>query len=177
MSTPGHAASGNKVIRVLKHEFAAMLPPLVFFLIGFNVIALSLHLALEPYGIAYNGAVKATVGALVIAKVVLIADYLPFARRFAGRPLVRPILFRSAVYTAFAMLIHVLEDVIRKAVHAGSVAAGAEAWAAEIVWPHLLFVALWVSVLFLAFVTFDEIRRAYGLPPRPRMLWARDGGR
>jgi hypothetical protein len=31
--------------------------------------------------------------------------------------------------------------------------------------------------LFLAFVTFDEIRRAYGLPPLPRMLWTRSDDR
>ena len=177
MSNPGHAASGNKIVRVLKHEIAAMLPPLVFFLVGFNMIAFSLHLGLQPYGIAYNGAVKASIGALVIAKVVLIVDHLPFARNFAGRPLFRPVLFRSVVYTAFAMLIHVLEEAIRDWVHTGSLAAGIDAWVAGIVWPQLLFVALWVFVMFLGFVTFDETRRAYGLPTLPRMLWARDDSR
>lgn len=177
MNNLSEQQGGNKVLRVLKHEIAAILPPLVFFLVGFNLIAFSLHLALQPYGVAYHGAVKATIGALVIAKVVLIVDYLPFASSFAGRPLFRPILFRSVVYTAFAMLIHVLEEVIRDWVHTGGLAAGVEAWMAGLVWPQLLFVALWVFVLFLTFVTFDETRRAYGLPTLPRMLWAHDDSR
>lgn len=177
MKTAKDQGHGNKVIRVLKHEIAAMLPSLVFFLIGFNLIAYTLGLALEPYGISYASAAKASIGALVIAKVVLIIDHLPFAGSFSERPLIRPILFRTVIYTAFTMLVHILEELIRDSIRAGNLSAGLEAWQTDLVWQHLLFVALWVLVLFLAFVTFDEIRRGYGLPTLPRMLWARSDDR
>lgn len=173
MNTGTEPHAGNSVMRVIKHELAAMLPPFVFFLIGFNLIALTLHLVLQPYGVSFEGVTKATVGALIIAKVVLIVDHLPFASAFSGRPLVRPVLFRSVVYTLFTMLLHVLEEVIRAWVKTGGLAAGFDAWTTALVWQHLLFVLIWVFALFLAFVTFDEIRKAFGLPRLPQMLWSR----
>ena len=174
MSDTKSASGGNKAVHIIKHELVAMLPSLIFFLIGFNLIAFGLHLILQPHGVAFNDSIKASVGALVIAKVVLIVDLLPLIRKFEGRPLIRPVLYRTFVYTVFTIFAHVLEEVIRAWVHAGNLSAGIDAWVAAFVWQNLTFVSIWVFVLFLVFVTFDEIRRFYKLPVLPHILWARD---
>lgn len=157
---------------VIKRELAAMLPPLVFFLIGFTLIVVTLHLALEQDGIPYSGMSKAVVGALVIAKVVLIVDHLPIFGIFSDRPLIRPVLYRTLIYTALAMLAHMLEGIIGEWVQVGNLATAMDSWTGAFVWQHFVFVLLWVSSLFLVFNTFQEIRQAYSMPPLLHLLTA-----
>ena len=46
----------------------------------------------------------ATTAALVVGKVVLVVDKLPFLRHFDYAPLVQPVLFKSIVYTFFVFV-------------------------------------------------------------------------
>jgi hypothetical protein len=78
---------GNIASR-LKHEIAEVIPPTVFFFIAFQVIAFTRALMLEQYGIRVSTFVTASIAALVVAKVVLLADLLPFLNRFPEKPLV-----------------------------------------------------------------------------------------
>jgi hypothetical protein len=135
----------------------------------------TLHLALLQEGIVYDGMTKATVGALLVAKVVLVADRLPIAGFVRGRPLIGPILYRSALYTVLVFLAHLLEEAIGKAVDAGDVASGLAAARAEFLWEHALFVLLWVFVLFVFYMSEAELRRALDLPPMWRLLIERRG--
>ena len=165
----------GKVGRVIKREFMEMLPAVLFFLVGFNLIALTLHLALQQRGIPYDGLAKATVGALVVGKVVLVVDKLPLGE-IAGRPLFWQILRRSTIYTAFAMLAHFLEAVIHHWIERGALDAGFEAALAAFVWQRFVVVLLWVFVLFFVFIAFDETRREYGLPRFAAMLFGKRRG-
>ncbi|MCX7310751.1 MAG: hypothetical protein NTV56_03295 [Alphaproteobacteria bacterium] len=74
-----------------------MLPPTVFFFIGFNLILWTKRLVLEEHGIEFSGFFAATAAALLVGKAVLVTDAMPFMRRFDGAPLIQPILFKSAV--------------------------------------------------------------------------------
>ena len=72
-----------KVRSVLLHEFREVLPPTLFFFVGFNLILFTKRLILADYLIQFTGFFIATIGALVVGKVVLVVDKLPFLRRFA----------------------------------------------------------------------------------------------
>ena len=122
-------------------------------------------------GIVYQGATAATIGALLVAKVVLVADLLPIMRIFRGRPLCRPILYRTVVYTLFVLLAQVVEALVRNSIHAGS--SGLEAAGAEFVWAHFIFVQLWVFMLFIAYVTLIELREEFGGVRLTKILFSR----
>src|SRR5215471_15901462 len=84
--------SGGPVRRVgafLLHEFLEILPPTIFFLIGFNLIVLTTNLILADYGAQFANFMIATVSALVVA------NALPAIRRYDRAPLIRPILFKT----------------------------------------------------------------------------------
>jgi hypothetical protein len=87
-----------KVGTVIVREFKEVMPPTVF--VGFNLILFTKRLMLSEYLIAYAGFLVATTGALIVGKVVLIADKMPVLRRFDYAPVAYPILFKAAVYTA-----------------------------------------------------------------------------
>ena len=75
-----------------------VLPPTIFFFVGFNLILWTKRLILEEHGVEFSGFLTATLAALLVGKAVLVTDNLPFMRRFDGAPLIQPILFKSAIY-------------------------------------------------------------------------------
>lgn len=162
----------SKVMRGVKHELHEMAIPFVFFLVGFNLIALTLHLALQAEGVVYDGVVNATIGALLVAKVVLLVDHIPLSRRFNGKRLIGLIVYRSAVYTVFVIIAQVLEFLIGRLISGDTPAAALSAMGNEVVWQHAVAVHLWVFALFFVYTSIDEIRRRYDLPPMRTIMAA-----
>jgi hypothetical protein len=99
---------GHKV----KHLIRELIPPVVFFFVAFQLLAFTHALMLRGYGIEVTTFVAATVGALVVAKVVLLADLLPFINRFPGRPLIYNIAWKTTIYFVAALLVRYLEEFI-----------------------------------------------------------------
>lgn len=93
-------------------EFEEVLPPIVFFAIGFNLIEFTTQLVLDDYLARFANYMVATAAALVVGKAVLLANLLPFLRRFDTAPLIRPVLFKTLVYTAVVFLVRVLEKIV-----------------------------------------------------------------
>ena len=76
----------------LLRELREMLPPTIFFFIGFNLILLTTNLLVASYGATFGGFMLATGAALVVGKAVLVANATRSIRRYNRAPLVRPIL-------------------------------------------------------------------------------------
>src|SRR5215475_14737751 len=100
---------------VLLHELRLVIPPTLFFFTGFNLILLTKRLFLADYLIAYTGFLIATTSALIVGKVVLVADKLPFLAKFDNEPLAYPILFKSLVYTVLVLIARLLEAFVHYA--------------------------------------------------------------
>lgn len=60
------------------HEFREMLPPTIFFFVGFNLIVLTTNLILADYLVAFGSFMLATGAALVVGKSVLVANAMAF---------------------------------------------------------------------------------------------------
>ena len=63
-----------------------VVPPTIFFFVGFNLILWTKRLILEEHGVEFGGFLTATLAALLVGKAVLVTDNLPFMRRFDGAP-------------------------------------------------------------------------------------------
>jgi hypothetical protein len=151
------AGRGQHLLSALTGEILRLLPAMVFFLIGFNLIALSKHAILANHGIAYEGLAKATIGALLVAKVVALAGLLPIMKRLQQRSLWSPALLQAAVYTILCMAVHEIEGLVRLSVSAASLVAGVDLWRDEFKLAEFLFIAIWVFALFAVFVAFAEL--------------------
>src|SRR4029077_12620052 len=68
-------------------QLREVLPPTLFFVIGFNLIVLTTQLILADYFIHFANFMLVTISALVLGKSVLVANALPFFRRFDTAPL------------------------------------------------------------------------------------------
>jgi hypothetical protein len=164
-----------RVGAVIFREFKEVIPPTVFFFVGFNLILFTKRLMLSQYLIAYAGFLVATTSALIVGKVVLIADKMPMLRRFDHAPLAYPILFKALVYTAFVTVARLLEALIHYLIQGGVIGSGGfvEEVLGSFSWPRFIATQLWISVLFLMYVTAYELNELFGDGELFRILFRR----
>src|SRR6516165_8466622 len=90
-----------------------VLPPTIFFFVGFNLILWTKRLVLEEHGIDFSGFFTATLAALLVGKAVLATDHLPFMRRFDGAPMIQPIIFKTAIYWLCILIVRLAEELVQ----------------------------------------------------------------
>lgn len=146
----------------LKHELRELIPVTVFFFVAFQLLALTETMMLEQYGIRVSVFLSAAVGALVVAKVVLIADHLPLINRFPEKPLVYNVIWKTFIYFVASLLVRYAEHLVDVWRDAASFAEANRRLLDEIVWPHFWGVQLWLLVLLLIYCAFRELARALG---------------
>ena len=101
LSANGNSIAGVYLPRVLRNSFMPksrlltfllikerreVVPPTVFFAIGFNLVVLTTDLILADYLVSFGSFMVGTVTALVVVKSVLLANAVPYLRRFDTSP-------------------------------------------------------------------------------------------
>jgi hypothetical protein len=84
----------SRLLAFIIKELREVLPPTLFFTASFNLIVLTTDLILADYFVSLGSFMVATVTALVVGKSVLIANAMPFLRRFDNTPVIQPVLLR-----------------------------------------------------------------------------------
>ncbi len=161
----------RRIAAFLAREFRLVLPPTIFFAVGFNLIVLTQHILLADYLIRFAGFTVATVTALVVGKAVLIAHHVPFLRRYDNAPLILPILYKTAIYWAVVFVVRLLEAYFRYAVSQGALAGFIPYLQDRFVWRHFAFVQIWILVLFLIYTTGAELNHLFGDGELRRILF------
>ena len=158
---PGRLA---RVGHVLAHEFRNVLPPTIFFFVGFNLILFTKRLFLADYLIQFTGFAIATTAALIVGKAVLVADKLPFIRRFDHAPLIQPIVFRTVVYSAVVSVARLLEALVHYLIAGGRLGGGRflEHQLGTFSWHQFIASQMWIFVLFLIYSTASQLNDLFG---------------
>jgi hypothetical protein len=156
---PTSAGLARRAGAFLLREFREILPPTIFFAIGFNLILLTTNLILTDYGEQFSSYLLATAAAFVVGKAVLVANAMRSIRRYDRAPLIRPILFKTVFYWAVVFVARLLEHWIKY-------------WLVEhhplgtliatFSWDRFIAIQLWIFVLFLIYVTATELNHLFG---------------
>jgi GYF domain 2 len=126
---------------------------LVFFVHEWIVLA-SNHIGFRFYGLA-------AINALVLAKIMLIAEGMRFAERFHSKPLIVPIAYKSVMFSALLVAAYIAEEIVIGLFHGKNVAES---------FPQIggggltgtMCVALLLCVALVPFFTLREIAGAIG---------------
>jgi hypothetical protein len=160
------AAPANLLRRIgafLLREFLEILPPTIFFIIGFNLIVLTTNLILADYGGQFASFMIATASALIVAKALLVANALPVIRRYDRAPLIRPILFKTVFYSVAVFIARMIEHWIEYLLSGHYVFGGFfRHEIATFSWDRFIAIQLWIVVLFLIYVTASELNHLFG---------------
>jgi hypothetical protein len=147
-------------------EIRELLPAVIYFVITFNIIGFTKVLILREYGITASTFVGATLGAFLAAKAVLLVGVLPFMEPFPKIPILYNVLWKTLLYALAAVLIQVLEEVIRTLLKYGGLAP---VW--DTLWrPHFWAIQIWLVMVLLVFCTFRELIRVLG-PEKAREIF------
>ena len=155
----------KKLLAVLKHEFFEILPPTIFFFVAFNFILLTTSMLIPEYEANIWSVTKATVGALIVGKVVLLSDKLPLVNMFPHKPLFYNVIWKTLLYQVAACLFRYAEEVIGFLGKADGFMGANRMLFDEVNWWHFLAVQLWLLVLFLGYCMVREFARVVGRGP------------
>jgi hypothetical protein len=157
------AGLGRRAGAWFVHELHEILPPTIFFFVGFNLIVLTTNLILADYSVAFASFMLATAAALVVGKAVLVANALPFLDRYGRAPLIQPILFKTGVYCVIVFVARLLEHFIRFClIERNPLGDFLPHLIATFSWHRFAAIQLWILVLFLVYVMASELNRLFG---------------
>ena len=144
------------------HEWLEMLPPTIFFFVGFNFIVLTTRLLVAQYLVAFGSFMLATLAALVVGKAVLVANKMSLLRRYDRAPLIQPILYKTAFYWVVVFFVRLLERFVHFALEGNPPGDFPSYLVTTFSWHRFIAVSLWILVLFLIYVTAREFSHLFG---------------
>jgi hypothetical protein len=147
----------SRLLAFVLKELREVLPPMVFFAVSFNLIVLTTDLILADYGASLGNFMVATMAALVVGKAVLVANAVPFFRRFDLAPMIRPVLFKTIVYWAVVFLVQFLEKLVEYLFAGGRLSQIPEYLATHFSWHRFAATQIWIFVLFLIYTSVTEL--------------------
>ena len=97
------------IAQKLKHEIVAVILVTLYFSCWLGALVLLKYLVLAEYQIALSGFSVALIGALVLAKVVLVLEHVPFGAWVRARPAWVTVVLQTALYTFGVFILLLLE--------------------------------------------------------------------
>jgi hypothetical protein len=129
---------------------------LVFFvfLVHEWIVLADNHIGFRFYGLA-------AINALVLSKIMLVAEGVGFAERFDAKPLIVPIVYKSVLFSVLLVVAYILEEIILGRFHGKSVAESFPQIGGGGVVGTLCVTGL-LCIALTPFFAFREIARAIG---------------
>ena len=159
MNKPSYRGSARES---LKKELLEFLEAAVFFAVAFCLITLANKLLVRGSDVHVSSFAQAIVGGLIVGKVLLIVDLLPFVDAFPGKPIIYNIVWKSAVYTVASLLFRYLKPVTEALFHGAGMDAAQHDALELFAHPQFWAVQIWIALLLAVFVTMHELSRALG---------------
>jgi hypothetical protein len=133
----------------------------IYLWIVIGLLVLHEYVILAQYKINYQFYGFAIINALVLAKVMLIAEDMHLADRFKAKPLVYPILYKSVIFSVAFILAHVVEEFIVNLVKDKPISESVTSVGGGSL-SGILAVEVIIAVALIPFFAFKEVGRAIG---------------
>jgi hypothetical protein len=165
----------SKIAAIVAKEIREAVPAFVVFLFLFHMIALTKAVSLDDYSITALRATASTIGALIVAKAILLVEALPIGRLFSSRLMIQ-VVWKTLLFGAVALLFRFIEEIIPLISKHGGLAAGVKAMFEEISWPLFGVLALWlVGGLFLYCLASELVHMVGAQKIKQMLLGTSDG--
>ena len=148
----------DRIIERGVEEGKQLLWIVIYFWVLFGLFSVFRSLVLNERNLVYHQGF-AIINAFLLAKVVLVAEFFRVADNLKSKPLVYPIAFKSAVFSAILICFHIIEETLVGMWHGKTITAsipemGGEGWKGTLVIGSILFVAL------IPFFAYRELARS-----------------
>ncbi len=96
-------------MKKLLHEIKSIARISSYFAVVFLLMMVMKKLYLEDYDIAFTGISQALIGALIMAKVIVLVDLISFGEWLKRLPAIYDVVFRTIIYTLGVVIVIILE--------------------------------------------------------------------
>jgi hypothetical protein len=151
---PGLKARLYEEVKRFLMIFAYLWLVFVVFLVHEWIVLANNHIGFKFYGLA-------AINALVLSKIMLVAEELGFAERFEHRPLIVPIVYKSVLFSALLVAAYILEEIIVGLFHGKGVSESLPALGGGGLVGTLCVAAI-LCIALIPFFAFREIALVVG---------------
>jgi len=160
----------RKIAALIAKEIREAVPATIFFLWLFHMIALTKAVSLGDYSFTALRATVATVGALMVAKAILVVEALPISRVFS-RQLWFHVLWKTLLFNVVVLVFRFIEELIPLiSKHEGLLTAVGRLHR-ETVWPQFWVLQLWLFCALFLYCVCSELVRMVGAERVKEMLF------
>jgi hypothetical protein len=149
-------------LKQLQTEASKLLGTALFFAAASCLVVFTDKLAVWGSDLRAASFFGAIVAGLVLAKVILLVDLLPFVDAYPHKPLVYNIVWKAPIYIAAVLVFRYTEHLIHHLFHGAGLAAASYEAVQPFARPAFWASAIWLAVLFLVLLTTRELSRALG---------------
>ncbi len=150
------------IVGHVKRTFFELLPAFLFFLVMFHMLSASRSFILKQHGIIVPASTMATIGALIMAKVLFLMDKLPLLNLYPRRPLFANVIVKTIAFSAAASIFFILEEVLRISIRMGGFNNALESLAGEMNWQAFWLRQMWLFILISFYCAAVELIRVLG---------------
>lgn len=152
----------NKVFTWIRKETRRVLPAVIYFFVAFNLFRLTFgqmfaHLGLQP---ARFGAT--IIAAIIVGKVMVIVDNIPFFNLFSDKPRIYNAAWRVSIYFFVSLLIRVIDHLTPYLIKLKHIGVAVDRLLADMWWAKFWTIQVWYFILLGLFVFFQELVKALG---------------
>lgn len=165
----------RKIMQRAGHELRRFAILFAYLWILFGLFVLNEQIVLRQRGIAFSSQGFALINALVLAKVMLVAEDLNLGRWLGRHPLVYRILHDSLLFTALFIIFHLAEHVIIGIIRGQGVRTSIPTFGGGGL-AGLLCVAVILLVSLIPYFAFSHFVRKLGWEKTRALLFEADGG-
>ena len=151
----------GKIGAIVVKEIREALPATIFFLFLFHMIGFTKDVALDEYSFTALRSAGATLGALIVAKAILVVEALPMSRLSSGSRMTQ-IIWKTLLYGLMVLLFRFVEELIPYASKHGSLVSAVQAMFGEVSWVLFTVLALWILGGLFLYCLASELVQAVG---------------
>jgi hypothetical protein len=157
LNKTGSAKKDRK--KKVAHEVRELLTIFLYLAFFFCALVTYSMLLLKEHHVTYlTSYAFAVINALVVAKVILIGDYMHLGKKYEARPLLQSAVVKAFLFSLLVLVFHIVEEVIKRMVHGADIASASR----DIRIEELLARILVVFCTFIPLFGFRELRRVIG---------------
>lgn len=159
------------VFAKVQEELRKILVVAVFFSAGFCLVHVSNQLLTQGSHVELASLARAILGGLIVAKVLLGVNVLPFVHAFPGRPLLQNIVWKSSLYVAGCVTFAYVEPLLKNIFRGAGLFASHSRALQELMLPRTWATVIWVAMLMIVFVTLQELTDVIGKEQLTNMMF------
>lgn len=152
----------SRMFRHIREEAINVIPAILYFFFAMNLFSLTFGWMMKSEGLHYMPFTRIIIMSLIIGKIMIIADAMPFLNRFSTKPLIYNTIWKTAIYSFFGSLFIFLEKLVPLLFKYSDPNIAWQHMMTETNWPRFCSSLIWLAVLFLIFVVFRELHIALG---------------